>query len=512
MQFVKPMPFEEALSKLGERSIVASDLTSEQWGVVPLALRERAFFSSRVESVRFLQRARDSVTDFLASNREVLDNGQVALKTGGRSDFVKGMQDFLRGEGVERTTGGLTDIAGQKRLELIFDVQTRQAQDFGYWKQGQDPDVLEAFPAQRFIRVVDVKEPRNAHQDFEGAVALKSNLSFWTRINQDFGVPWGPWGWGCGHDVEDVDRAEAEAMGLIKPGEQPVPVEKEFNDRLEAGTQGLDGDMVRFLAEAFGDQVDLGPDRVRWNVNRPAAQPWMQPTPVPVRPVGRGVPTLEDALDAAGLTGKTVAMEADMIRLIEELKEDRPMDVSQVLKSVSIAGKSALSEAKVREMVQEFLSFLPPQKAAALPKLTVSVRHRSGVLGSYLHGGVQLEPRLSGVDALQTMFHELGHWLHMDGEPKYKQEIKDHFQARTKGEKIAPLPGYSRKTRGKRDKFYSAYAGRIYEGQSYDSAEGNGLEVPTRYLELLADPKELAKNWADADFRETMMVVLRGLF
>jgi hypothetical protein len=277
MQFIQPIPYTEALGKIGRKSLIASDLNSSQWSAVPLDLRERAFFSSQVESVRFLQRARDSITDFLAGNRETLPDGAIALKTGGRADFVKQMQDFLQAEGVTRTAGGLTDITSQKRLELIFDTQTRQAQDYGYWKQGQDPDVLDAFPAQRFIRVLDVKEPRDAHRDFEGAIALKSNLDFWIRINEDFGVPWGPWGWGCGHDVEDVDREEAEQMGIIAPGDRPAPAEKSFNDRLEASTKGLDDDLMQFLEDAFGDQIDLEPGHIRWKSSPTPTAPTIVP-------------------------------------------------------------------------------------------------------------------------------------------------------------------------------------------------------------------------------------------
>jgi hypothetical protein len=153
--------------------------------------------------------------------------------------------------------GGLRDITSEKRLALIFDTNVRAAQDYGYWKQGQDPDVLDAFPAQRFIRVLDVKDPRASHEQYEGQVALKSNLAFWLRINEDFGVPWGPWGWGCGHDVEDVDRTEAEALGLIQPGEPAQPVDKTFNDDLEAGTKNLDPDLVDWLGEELGDQVEI---------------------------------------------------------------------------------------------------------------------------------------------------------------------------------------------------------------------------------------------------------------
>ena len=40
-------PFAEALAKLSSRTPQAADLSSSQWADVPLALRERAFFSAR---------------------------------------------------------------------------------------------------------------------------------------------------------------------------------------------------------------------------------------------------------------------------------------------------------------------------------------------------------------------------------------------------------------------------------------------------------------------------------
>lgn len=177
MQFVKPMPFREAVEKLGERSPVGSTLTSSEWGDVPVALRERAFFSSQVENARFLQRAQDAIGDFLTGSRETLPDGQTLLKTGSRAKFVEQMREFAQAEGMgpldESEAGTIKDITSERRLGLIFNVQTQQANDYGYWRQGQDADVLNEFPAQRFVRVMDVKEPRLWHEQFEDQVYLK---------------------------------------------------------------------------------------------------------------------------------------------------------------------------------------------------------------------------------------------------------------------------------------------------------------------------------------------------
>src|SRR2546430_6360369 len=100
MQFVKPIDYYEALGMIGDRMPVVSAMLSSEWQDVPAALRLRAFFSSQVENARFLQRARDSITDFLASNREELPDGQIALKTGSRAEFVDMMREFAQSEGM----------------------------------------------------------------------------------------------------------------------------------------------------------------------------------------------------------------------------------------------------------------------------------------------------------------------------------------------------------------------------------------------------------------------------
>lgn len=270
MQLVTGIPFAEAVRKLGDRSLIGAALKSSEWADVPVALRERAFFSSRVESTRVLQRARDGIADYLQSNRETLPTGETALKTGSRAAFVDQMKTFLEKEGIERTDGGLTDLTGEKRLGLIFETQTRQANDYGYWRQGQDADVLDAFPAQRFIRVQEVQQERDSHARYEDQVYLKSDPIWALEINEDFGVPWGPWAWGCGHDVEDVSREEAEALGLLKPGEELKPDEQNFNENLRASTRGLDPDLVEKLqsVEGLSDQLVIDGDTMFWSQAR----------------------------------------------------------------------------------------------------------------------------------------------------------------------------------------------------------------------------------------------------
>lgn len=277
MQFVKPKPFEEAVALIGDRTPIGSAMVSAEWQDVPVALRLRAFFSSEVENVRFLQRGRDAIDDFLSSAIDDIEPGVTAMKVGSRAEFIDIMRRFALAGGMgpidDATKGGLRDITSERRLGLIFDTQTRQSNDYGYWRQGMDPDVLDAFPAQRFIRVRDVKQERESHQQFENQVFLKTDPIWAKVINEDFGVPWGPWAWGCGHDVEDVARPEAEDMGLLKHGQELQPDVRNFNTGLEASIHGLDPDLVEKLKAELGDQVEFDDetDSVRWSENLTAS-------------------------------------------------------------------------------------------------------------------------------------------------------------------------------------------------------------------------------------------------
>lgn len=291
MEFIAGQTFEEALHKLGERSPVGSILRSAEWSRVPVAIRERSFFSATVEDVRFLQRGRNFLLDFLKGTRLTNDKGETYLKAGGRAQFIEELQRFALREGMgaldPELKGTVRDVASETRLGLIFDTNLKSIHDYGYWKQGMDPDILDAFPAQKFVRIAAVMIKRPVHQANEGAVRRKDDLRFWLAMNDanigGFGVPWGPWGFNSGMETEDVGRQEAESLGLVTLDERVVGdqmseirdqspkagsgirrADIDFNANLAASTRGLAQPMINLLKIAFGDHVTFEGDRVIW--------------------------------------------------------------------------------------------------------------------------------------------------------------------------------------------------------------------------------------------------------
>ncbi|MCA9458373.1 MAG: hypothetical protein KC587_17030, partial [Nitrospira sp.] len=146
-----PIKFNDAIQKFGSRTPIGLGLDTKAWAKIPRAIRERAFFSAKVTNLKFLNAAKSIIDDWLQQNTEIID-GEVTLKEAGRADFIKRMREFAIKEGMlppPGKEGSIEDLTSERRLKLIWDVNTRMAQDYAYWLQGMDPDVLADFPAYR---------------------------------------------------------------------------------------------------------------------------------------------------------------------------------------------------------------------------------------------------------------------------------------------------------------------------------------------------------------------------
>lgn len=266
-----------AVAKFRSRSVVASPLSSEQWQGIDLAIRERAFFSAKVESVRLLQSMQDGIDTALAGvRREGKGLGGGAGAFQGRTRFVQEMQRL----GVElglvpsdpALVGTIQDITSARRLRLIYDFQIESAQEFARWQAGQDPAVLAAFPAQEFVRVASRAKPRinwrerwtEAGGKFFGArmIAAK-NADTWQRLSR-FGTPCPPFDFNSGMGVRDVRRRDAEALGVLSPGETILPAVRDFNDGLQASVANVSPPLRAELQKTFGDQIAIDGDAAKF--------------------------------------------------------------------------------------------------------------------------------------------------------------------------------------------------------------------------------------------------------
>lgn len=296
----------EAVEKIGRRTPIASALDAKRWAAMPLALRERAQFSAKVESIRLLQSIQDKATQSISAARvavrEVVNDlspsdlhgaeGQAkVLMT--RDRFISDLRRIATEEGLGPTgPRSIEDITDHPRLGLIYDMQTRQAHEYAQWKIGQDPDILDAYPAQRLIRVESREVPRGYKKRAAGLIpdpdhgwaarwnqagssvawkgasetewVARKDSPIWTALSA-FGTPYPPFDFSSGMGVEDVSREEAISLGLVDPGEEITPKsEQDFNATLEASVAGIGKEQGAYLKDSFGDQIKMVKGGVAW--------------------------------------------------------------------------------------------------------------------------------------------------------------------------------------------------------------------------------------------------------
>lgn len=270
MLFTAPMSFAEAEEAARRRTPVGSTLTSAEWAQVPLALRDRAFFSAQQTNVAFLDKARRGVDALVAGKTD---------RATQRLELRKLAEQLGLAPAGGDGSGGLGDLGRDARLNLILDTNLRQAQGYGNFVQGNDPDVIDSWPAQELI---DTNPGQTTNRrdwparwlaaggvflDGGRMIALKSD-PIWTELSR-FGTPYPPFDYGSYWDVRDIGRDEAEAFGVIQPGEPAESAVEDFNASLEASLPPEGGEYEKLLKATFGDQLETGRDgKLTWQGSR----------------------------------------------------------------------------------------------------------------------------------------------------------------------------------------------------------------------------------------------------
>ncbi len=287
-----------AAEKILQKALVGSGLNSKEWSGIQAGLRDRAFFSARIEEVRILAEARRMCAD-------VADGRMDA------SEFRRDMRKVLDQVDYKPAGGGIQDMRTRARLDLILDTQVRQARGWAQWKEGTTAGALAAFPAQELVRVRQVKVERkwrerwaaNGGRLFGGRMVALKNDPVWTRISR-FGTPWPPFDFNSGMGIEDVDWDEAVELGLLKDDDPPPKMEdKGFNDGLSVKLPaGQERETDKMLRAAFGAQVSIDKDNVaHWNEH--LIRDMLAGGGQSNAPLGKGLlnPKLLEKLDAGGI-------------------------------------------------------------------------------------------------------------------------------------------------------------------------------------------------------------------
>lgn len=232
MLFDRPLLFAEAAQMRAAKSVLPTSLSSAQLAKLRAEFRERSNFSARMENAAYLQYSADR---FDALIQGQLDGATVRAN-------LKDVLDFLDvGAASPDEEDTILDPRSDARLNLRINMEAAATQGYGGWQQGQDPALLDYYPAQELYRAEFRMIPRDwlaRWQDaggelYEGRMIALKNDPIWSAISA-FGTPYPPFDYNSGMDVRDVDRLEAMRLGIITRDEQVPPATRDF--AADAGT------------------------------------------------------------------------------------------------------------------------------------------------------------------------------------------------------------------------------------------------------------------------------------
>lgn len=510
--FDQPQPLAEAVQAVSKKTPVGAALDSRQWQEeVPAILREQAIFSAKVESVKAMQEVKDRLTKLLTMARDekakvasAANAGQPGAYQMDRGKFIAETQKMANRLGLRTKDaakkGSVQDFGSERRLKLIYEQQVGAAQGRAFYLQGQDPDVLDGWPAQELVRVAARKKERDwtrrwseaaAKVGYQGVsraamregrmIALKTS-PIWVAISR-FERPYPPFDFGSGMGIEEIDREAAEALGdLVQPGERIEPSVEETQRKLEASAAGLDPDMRAALKKTFGDQLVVEGDRVRWTPatklppdaqfdsmpqTTPAPEPPHEPDPpVPDPPPRRAPASAKIAVDPSVPHPLPVAR---VKALSDVAHDDGELRTIRVVGQIDDGGSSY--DGRTREVRLAPGGDLPHYEAAH------ELAH------AYDHGGAH-----NPVYRASEHSRELTAW---------REAVASSAKIRELGEAMQTAPGNER----------LAYAARWRElwARSYVQwlAKTTGDPALLRELDRLRnspDPATRLLQWTDEDF------------
>jgi hypothetical protein len=276
LDLTQPHPLTSIVESVEAKTPLGSAMRTAEWERMPAGLRDAAFFSASVESTRFLQRAQDGIAEIIAKTKGINERGESYFKTD-RASLLADLRRYGEDLRIPRPDGrengkilekDITDPLSIARLRLIINTQMEMAYGKADWLTGMDPDLLEAFPAWELVRISPRMVPRDWPARWKAAggklseggrmIALKTD-GMWKRLSR-FANPYPPFDFNSGMGVEDVDRAEAEDLGLIAADDVLTPNVQAHEEALRASLRGIQPALVEKLKGQLGPRAQILPE------------------------------------------------------------------------------------------------------------------------------------------------------------------------------------------------------------------------------------------------------------
>jgi hypothetical protein len=251
-------------------------------------IRERAFFSARTPYAGYLADIQRNLQNLIQPEAKITPEGMIPTVSGESLSpaqvraKMKQQLAALNYQPDPEKRGGLQDLSTDLRTNLIIKTQLQMARGYGSWRESQNPEILDAFPADELYRALDRKIPRDWQQRWNEAraklgaattatkaydketgpfIALK-NDPIWTQISI-FGNPYPPFDFGSGRRVRDIDRQTALDMKVLAPDQVVQPQETTLNQEIEMPTGNIPAPLLQALAESLGNIATIIGDVLR---------------------------------------------------------------------------------------------------------------------------------------------------------------------------------------------------------------------------------------------------------
>ncbi|MDF3129268.1 phage minor head protein [Kiritimatiellaeota bacterium B1221] len=530
-----PIPNDEAAAMIADKPVFKKAAYDK---LLP-ELKGRAFTMAGIEDADILS----NVRGMLAEVPKGADWKETRTKIA--EELLKEWGDPNADEETQQKIYG----RAMKRAEFNLRFHTFQSYQAGRWQTMQNQK--DVFPYWQYVAFGD-NRVRPTHEALDGLI-LSADDPFWHDH-------YPPWEWGCRCLVralsEDDYLEELERDQDRDPADRkilPDVLRDRMRDtgQLQRGTQTLDVRSPKQKLEAKGEdpgkafgwnpadlripiedikgrydaktfttfenwaraeKIDDGRTVWAWLNGDPILPPSAPAKLPPVPPV-----SVDKFLEDLKLDQPDAWTEADWRKVRSGLKKPDGLKAKDVITGVRGADKTGtFSESHIRDVVEEFLAFVPRSVATSLPKFQVKVvRQSNSMLGAYSEQTRELILNKKAMETYklktglskamaETTYHELTHWVHDHGPKSFGDEMRDLFAERTKGESFfRPGPGQNYK----QDRWYTLYAGRVYDFENKQTPPGS--EVATTHMQLFSDPAEAAAKVAYAQNGDTIVPNLK---
>ena len=387
----------KAVSKFGSRRAKASSMSSAEWARVEPALREKCFFSARVNDAEVVGKMRELIGKALDSSKRGGNEAYVS-----QEKFISEMKNYLRGRGYATGGTALTDITSRRRLGIIYQMNVEEAREYAKYVRGQDADALDMYPAQEFLRVESRRVPRTDWQTRWRAaggkiyggrmIALKSD-PVWTNLSR-FGRPYPPFDFGSGMGVEDIDRDEAIELKLL-PDDEPADEIPDFDPAIEVEVsldripEDLREQIIKETpnVEIKGDKLvmrDKAPLPTWKDKGMESAKIW-KPT-LSEKKVDENISKvrLDKGIKVIDPLNEEILLSSKKIHWLKNIDEKLPNDVIGRLRRLPIAEDCVAMATEIWELPNGFRNYIAVYKKASGGKKGVAVSQQGNEINTYL--------------------------------------------------------------------------------------------------------------------------------